>query len=606
MAIVRPQGILHLLRGIPLTNTYEHSIYFESAAEQERYFLGRSFKSFTDISYMGEGVIKIEARADEIRECSYIMYKNIGFSDKWFYAFCNGIQRISNEVSAISFQIDVLQTWYLFDTQLRPCMVEREHVRDDSLFKNYIPEGLETGDYLVQSKGWIMDNLQAPYAYLFAVTQYYDPHYEGGKWRNVEGNIMYNGMFCGVKYFAPPTANEASWFLSRYQVDGRADAILSIVTCPRFAIPYKDGGLEHEVADFTDPAVEILRDARVLAKVTDLQCGYKPYNNKLYVYPYNYMKVINHEGQELDMRYEYSTGKCIEFFLVVAVTCAPQAILFAENYLSNSNKNYINPAVSIASGIFSQVPYTTDNYRSWLAQTAATRANNASLAAANLGLQTANNINRNDMAANAVKMQGAQNALAYVDAVTDLVGMGSASFLERANTAIDKAVTAAYTNEIKYASVQAQSRIEKNEAAFAVTSAQHAIKAINAQVQDHSVIPPSGKGNMVSDTIQAIGFKGFQILNCQVGEEYARRIDMYFQMFGYQVNQIKIPETHSRELWTYCKTTNCNVMPVIGKGCSAADLANINTIFNNGVTFWRGEMGMINFMQYDQENKVVD
>lgn len=606
MSNVVPQGIVHILRDIPLTASYEHTIYFESAAEQEKFFLSHILTSFDKMSYMGEGVIKVAAPADTIREGSYMMYKNTGFSDKWFYAFINGIQRISNEVSAISFTIDVMQTWYLFDTTLRPCYVEREHVADDTIFTQYVPEGLETGDYLVTSQGWIYSSVAETCAYLFAVTQFYDPVVD--RWRNASGN-MYNGLYSGIKLFAPRTYAEARDFLKKYNDDGRADAILSITTCPKFAIPYKEDswfGCPFEVDNFTDPYVKEIKHTRVLEKVHELYCGYKPYNNKLYCYPYNFVKIINHEGQELDLRYEYSTDSVsINMFLCAAVTCAPQLVLYASDYLSYTNKGYVNNAVSISSGIFSQVAYTTDNYRSWLAQTAATRANNASLASASLGLEKANAISRNQIAANSISMQQANNTLAYIDAASDVLGVFGGGGLEAINSAIDKTITASYTNEIKLNSVQAQSRIERNNAAFSVTSAQHAIRAVSAQVEDHSVIPPSGKGNMVSDTIQAIGFKGFQVLNIQVGKEYAKRLDMYFQMYGYTVNTVKLPETHCRKLWTYTKTLNCNVAPVPGRGCSAADLNNINTIFNHGITFWRGETGMLNFMEYDQENKVV-
>lgn len=605
MPTIIPQGIVHLLKGIPLTESYEHTIYFETPAEQERYFLKHVFRSFDKVSYvgeMGDAVIKLEVPADDIREASYIMFKNIGFTDKWFYGFINGVQRISNNVSAVSYKIDVMQTWYLFDTELRPCMVEREHAENDGIGLNIIPENLEVGEYYLTRYG--TDNLiPTELCYIFAVTQ--APNFDNNTWENVSGNI-YGGVFSGVKLIAATNAQIASNLINFYNQNGRGDAILTITAMPKWCVKFKQQyGIYYEVEDSLYPeslTISLKMDSPMN------QPDWHIRNNKLFTYPYSYLLITNYEGQELILRWECfnniknQTSDSVMLKVYGSVSCDPQLILMPSGYKRPSG--HLNCLEYITTGIFPQVAFTSDNYRSWLAQTSATRATQMSLAQANAGLQSANMQNVNQLAKNEVELQYTRNIQKYMDVASDALGLlgGSGSL----NGMIDKTLDAVLTNSLNLSTVQAQSRIERNNAAFSVYSAQNAIQALNAQVADHSVIPPSAKGNATADLLTMLNLKTFDAYIVCPYPDYAMRIDMYFQMYGYQVNIVKIPNTHVRDLWTYTKTSNCNVKPKEGRGCSAADLNNINVIFNHGITFWRGERGMENFMQYNQDNIITE
>jgi hypothetical protein len=64
--------------------------------------------------------------------------------------------------------------------------------------------------------------------------------------------------------------------------------------------------------------------------------------------------------------------------------------------------------------------------------------------------------------------------------------------------------------------------------------------------------------------------------------EYAEVIDSFFDKYGYACNQIKVPNTHVRQSWTYTKTRECNLYGNIPED----DAEKIKSIFNNGITFW--------------------
>lgn len=78
--------------------------------------------------------------------------------------------------------------------------------------------------------------------------------------------------------------------------------------------------------------------------------------------------------------------------------------------------------------------------------------------------------------------------------------------------------------------------------------------------------------------------------------EFLKSIDNYFSMFGYKVNEMKIPNITGRPNWNYVKTSDINIIGDIPQ----MDLAQIKLMFDNGVTFWHNPS---TFLDYSQNNK---
>ena len=81
-----------------------------------------------------------------------------------------------------------------------------------------------------------------------------------------------------------------------------------------------------------------------------------------------------------------------------------------------------------------------------------------------------------------------------------------------------------------------------------------------------------------------------------ITHQYAESIDHFFDMFGYAVNTVDVPNINSRPEWNYVKTIGCSCWG----DCPADDLTKIKEIFNNGVRFWKNPDHMGN---YDYANK---
>lgn len=118
------------------------------------------------------------------------------------------------------------------------------------------------------------------------------------------------------------------------------------------------------------------------------------------------------------------------------------------------------------------------------------------------------------------------------------------------------------------------------------------------QRADKEIQPPQAKGQASASINVAYGFQTFTLQRKSLAPEYARIIDDYFDMYGYKTQRVKIPNTHVRQNWTYTKTIGCNIS---GDFC-AEDKTKIESIFNNGVTFWvNGD----NIGNYALENGVI-
>ena len=83
-----------------------------------------------------------------------------------------------------------------------------------------------------------------------------------------------------------------------------------------------------------------------------------------------------------------------------------------------------------------------------------------------------------------------------------------------------------------------------------------------------------------------------------IKQEYAKVIDSYFSMFGYKVNELKVPNLYGRANWNYVKTIDCNFDGDIPQ----VDLNIIKTMFNKGVTLWHSPSTMYN---YDVNNDII-
>jgi len=157
---ITPNTNLRLIK-CPLEIDNKNQIKFTSKQAQYNYF--NSLPSIKlddeDISYQRkDSIIAFPDHIDNLWEYNYCMYQNDNYSDKWFYCFITDMKYENDGLTYITIKTDVYQSWQ-FDLTFMKSFVEREHVNDDTVGKNIMPEGLQLGEYICNSKAqWLNEN----------------------------------------------------------------------------------------------------------------------------------------------------------------------------------------------------------------------------------------------------------------------------------------------------------------------------------------------------------------------------------------------------------------------------------------------------------------
>lgn len=150
MPYINPTSEVLLLQGVPLDNSYQHTIYWASSNQQAQWMMSHTIPNaaFSRLSYVRDttGIVRVQQIADALKQCNYMMYKNSAYGNKWFYAFVTDIIYINDNTTEIRFEVDHVQTWY-FETNFRPCLVERCHTSTDVPGQHIAAEPIELGPY---------------------------------------------------------------------------------------------------------------------------------------------------------------------------------------------------------------------------------------------------------------------------------------------------------------------------------------------------------------------------------------------------------------------------------------------------------------------------
>lgn len=267
--------------------------------------------------------------------------------------------------------------------------------------------------------------------------------------------------------------------------------------------------------------------------------GYTPRNNKVKCFPYNYLLVSNNIGQNSIMHYEKFSASTATFRVKGVLNPGCSINLTPRDY--NGSHNSDIDAIQL--GKFPICNYRNDMYTNWLTQ------NSINVLGATI---TSDDIN---IAGSAI---GSVTSMATNIAVGNYAGAG----------------------------VSAMSGLS-------------GVAGAVMQQKQHNMIPATIKGQLnAGDVNVASGNNTFHFYKMSVKAEYARIIDDFFDMYGYQTNRVKTPNVAHRQNWWYTKTINANITGNVPND----DMNKIKEAYNNGLTFWRNPA---NFLNYSVSNGIV-
>lgn len=533
MAVITPQSDVYLLK-VPLEINDINQLTFSDATAQYNYFHSLPHLSVHDFTYQRkDNTIRYGANYDSLIEYNYVMYRNDAYSSKWFYAFIDGMEYLNDNVTAISIKTDVWQTWQ-FDLTYKRTFVEREHVSNDGVGVNTIDEGLELGDYMINSSQTIMPDKTVKDAnntviswklpIVFQVTEIPGDLHEAESYYESE----FNGIFSGLYYFACTSLTQARLVTQYYDSQSKGESIVAIFLAPKEFFDGArsvTGGGKTIYVPANNAYLSNLTSTISITRPSKVN-GYTPRNNKLFAYPFSYVYVNNNVGNSTEFRYEDFENATPKFFMAGALGQGCTTKLCPVSY-----KGYTTNAEVFDYGVvgakYPICAWKSDYYTNWVTQ-------------------------------NAVNLN---------------VGV--------ATSALSAGVNASYGNY-----------------AGAATSLLSGIGGVMGQVHAAKIHPDQARGNTNSADV-LVGWQRYFTVNCMsVRAEVARTIDNFFDMFGYKVNRVKVPNITGRRNWNYVKTIGCYIEADIPQD----DLAEIKNMFDRGITLWHHAS---TFADYSQANDIL-
>lgn len=570
MSAIFPNGTLHLLKGVQLDKSYNHTYRFTNESQQHNFFhnytkpneIGINSKliSYTlyNQSYQrhSDGSLRVGIGCDYLLDINYMMFQNNIFGiGKWFYAFVDRVEYINPNCTAIYFTIDVMQTWY-FDYEAGECLVEREHVADDTVGKNIVPENftdLETyiadkqeikpeiynlGDITLRKKS--EDDLTVTYddVHVENATSYYHiiVYYTintGGAYLALRESNEILGcnyrMFpivIGYELFSGNTVEE---FIEN-TIKGGGGVINMVVVPSNMFV----GSIEQIVVNEPD---------HIFASHLE---GHYAINNKLLTYPYTYIEVWDYNQKSTEYKFEnFFSLNGPRFYYDNTISLPVQHLLRPSKYMDES----IDPTnyYSVSSDEFLSLPWNEDSYQNYILQHSninTAKVLNAGITGFVLGLSTLLRTS-NPM----------YSALAGV--LAGNTGMLTSAISIKAEDDTAKYNTKDIHNQSKFS------------------------------------------GDIINIKNLDIGFC---IITRKITGYNAKIIDNYFNLYGYAVNEVKRPQFNSRPYWNYVKTSGAIIHAVNGKGLSAEDENIISKIYDNGITFWNPSIDIGDY-SYAEQNR---
>lgn len=539
MSYIEPNTTIKILRDVPLDNTYVHTIYFSGKVPQSTYFDTKVKYTLGRQSYQRKerGYMRVNIKADDLYDCNYLMFYNTNFGSKIFYAFITSVEYISNDVSEIGYELDVIQTW-LFDVTLLDSYIDREHSATDEVGDNIVAEPINVGDMFNSDRttSGYFDSyctiLVSPYKRV--------PTILGGHgWLSpisADVTVLPNkvdGQIQGYFYTVLKTETDVATAIVELTNDqGKIEDVLCLYPVPsKFVEDYES----FECLNGNTKTFDITYASK---KPTALGT-YLPKNKKLLTYPYNKLVIENGTGGMNEFPYEFFGGDTIKFKLVGSLLQNLSFKIFPYNYRGVA-LNYSYPTLL---NDFPLTGFSYDSFKAWLAQN---KSSVAFQTIASIGVASATMASGAELADLGLWQMGRQNY--------DTFKLGSANYEKGKNLERKGAIGGAL-----------------------------GVGAVMTNLITRSQAPMEIKGT--SDGCLEIGIhtKDFTAVQYYVNPTDAKVIDDFFSTYGYATKKIKVPNRNVRQHWTYTKTIGCNV----SGNAPAEDVAQICSIYDKGITWWR-------------------
>lgn len=595
MATVPLSGTnVRIITGVPFTNDYKNTRWFDTVDAQTNYFMNKTLihseakSNFQRIE--GYNFIAVNKSIDQLWGANYVMFQNASYNMKWFYGFVTRLEYVQKNTTYVHFEIDVFQTWK-FDIEFKPSFVIREHCKlwhdDIHPVINTVDEGLNYGD---EYETVSVENYKpSGDVYYLVIVAKKAMHYADGSPVD-KITPTNNGIPQPLSYYIHPFRKDGSVPTvhvadTPYEGVSKILDVLEILSINDDAVNnivsmyvtdfigysdkydsasntvYFDGDSigKATIADNESKKIYSLYVKDVPDYVTRTKSFGSKYTglnknaeSKLWMYPYTLTILDDFKGNRQIIKNEYIESDDLE--LVV------QGSMGTSNKVSYHVKNYLRSVDDLPHERVTGLEYGLIN----------NSANDIPILSDFLSAYLQGNRN---------SLENQRNSIQF----NQLMGVLSAGTSAKASA-----------SQGNLTGVQ-QSVIGGVQGAG---NAQLAIEGLNAKQRDIANTPPS-LVKMGSNTNYDMGngIKGVYVIKKQITPEYRRKLTHYFNMFGYKVNEVKVPNFHTRTKWNYVQTESCTIYGQLNN----EDLNELKRVFDNGITLWHID----NVGDYTQDNGVI-
>lgn len=516
-----------------------------------------------------ESAIDVDGNPEQYYNYNYVMFQNENFGTKWFYAFITRAEYKTANTARLHLELDFAQT-YMFDYDIKPCLVEREHVNDDRIGLHVKNEGIDPGSLKVQH---VFTDVEGSFATVVGSTV--EPLTDG-TYHNNEGDVygkVYSGaslsVFAGVG--GHNALQDFKNFMLALSNNGQQDAVSAAYMVPLWMTSW--GGTSR-ITDKTDGFGFWLRNGADSVAASDDytfslpfdSCdGYVPKNAKLFTYPFCKL-VANSVSDQQEYACEYFSnayGKTIGSNAIVQfakrAAWESDACEFYYPLAYNGVANYYDGIVKMPTWPSVGWVYQSFNnmYNGGLSDKISAALQNAQQSYATTQSNAQWSFLGSALGGAATGAAGGA-MLSGVGAIPGAVAGGVAGLVGGTASTV-------------------------NSLASNDTSRDIALRNANTQIAVAALSPNTAKGTLNSSASavnSSMYSMWFRVLRPRA--EVAKIIDDFFSVFGYSINEVKQPNVTGRASWNYVKTSAANVSGTV----PATYLALFNRLLDSGVTFW--------------------
>lgn len=571
-----PDTVVKLLRNVPLDSTYTDTRWFTSAGAQQAFFNGKVKKTYTGLTYQrvnnsvaqprGPLTCRVPDIADNLYDCNYMMFQNSFYGSKWFYAFIKQVNYINPNNTEIVYEIDYLQT-FMMDIQIKPSYVVREHASsvEDKPFANLTPEPITVTN-------WIDDlGDSSRYRWDLSLTGDFGDKIIVAVIPNdlisslLVGfkSAMFSGIFSGAKYKVFTSASEVDSFINQLAGLNAADAIVSVFMSPG-APAESDAPTYVNINTGIDTTKEVFSNAKGKQ--------YKIKNKKLLNGQFTRIMAMSDTGEQQIYYPENLYGG--------DVLKGRVAIIYGPEFEMFFRPDYILPSSNLSSanyGLgFTQNLQCTWNGNGVLGKT----IRNCVIGAGMLALGGV----AVGVAGSAVASAG--GAAAAVKGTSAIVGAGNAMAAQGGMVgAAGRAIAGAVQSPV------GQAALMSYNIADSVPQVKRFVNMLSGNERSQRYTAGSSTATF------AMGMHGFDFRRQCADLDTIEKIDTFFDMFGYAVNKVKMPNLQTRQCWNYVQLdTPCIVGSVPVQGMNR-----IKQAFSDGIRLWHvDEVG-----DYNKDNPIT-